>query len=380
MDFRHAIRSAITLIVALLAAIGLGLALREQNVYGSTEGDIGAVTIEPSLAPPGQAYVFRFDPVAETFETFALPTVGANPHDVEVIPGVSGVDVWFTEPGADQIGRLVYTDTADYEIVEYGVPQGSTPLHLAVDGAYVWFTAREGNWIGRLPLAAGSLETFPVPTANGQPAGIDVGPDGSIWFTEMAADKIGRLEVNTPADYDFTEYPIDKSDVGAYGIAVQDERYVWFSETKTGIVKRLKVADGTFGTWTNQLGTTSYPYTLLMDGGRNYLWITEREHDQISFIELTTLTIINTFDIPADGSVRPTGLTMLGSNQFWFSGQDSGQLWRLAYTSPAQKYFDSFPLPIPGLWAMDVAADSTGVLWVVAYTPHRAFLPLALRS
>jgi len=45
-----------------------------------------------------------------------------------------------------------------------------------------------------------------VPTANSYPADLDRAPDGSIWFTEMKANQIGRLVVTSTSNYSFVEY------------------------------------------------------------------------------------------------------------------------------------------------------------------------------
>jgi hypothetical protein len=57
----------------------------------------------------------------------------------------------------------------------------------------MWFTeAGSVNSIGRV-TPAGSIAEYPIPTADSDPAGITVGPDMSIWFTELSANKVGRL-------------------------------------------------------------------------------------------------------------------------------------------------------------------------------------------
>jgi streptogramin lyase len=356
---------------------GLAVIILCLSLHHDAQAIADASTVAQTSSLAGQAYVFRFDPTRGYSETFAIPTVGANLHSVEAAPNAAGLDVWFTEPGADQIGRLIYTSTTDYAFREYPVAEGSMPLNLAADadGGYIWFTAHRGNWIGRLAMASGDIVTFPVPTAGSEPAGIDIAPDGSVWFTEMAADKIGRL---TPA-HQFEEYPIDDADVGAYGIAVQNDKYVWFGESKTGTIKRLSVAGGTFlRAWLPD--ADGYPYALLIDAGRDYLWLTERDKNRISQVELGTLTIVNTFPITPMANSLPTGLTLLGGNELWFSAQGSGQIGQMVYTSPATYRFEMFNLPVHGLWAMDTAADESGHLWTVAYVPRRVFLPLTVRS
>jgi streptogramin lyase len=45
---------------------------------------------------------------------------------------------------------------------------------------------------------------FPVPTAGSGPEAITTGPDGNLWFTEAAGNRIGRI---TPAGV-ITEFPL----------------------------------------------------------------------------------------------------------------------------------------------------------------------------
>ena len=97
--------------------------------------------------------------------------------------------VWFAEIGGDRIGRM----SLDGEVTEYPVP-GMTPVGITVgpDGA-IWFTGFNSNEIGRITVD-GTVERFPVPTPKSVPYHIAAGPDGALWFTEQDANKIGRLE------------------------------------------------------------------------------------------------------------------------------------------------------------------------------------------
>jgi virginiamycin B lyase len=370
-------------IVVLLMGLGNAATARLEDL-APTEQLVGQ---QPLAVRPGGAalgsdsrdgFVFRFDPALESFETFTLPTAGADPHSVTVRSSPTNLDVWFTEPGADRIGRLVYTATQDYAFHEYTLPTGSEPLNLVQDGTFVWFTARQGNYIGRLEIASGQVVTFSGLTGASQPSGIDVAPDGSVWFTEMAADQIGRLVVTTTSDYDVTEYPIPATGVGAYGVEVQSNGYVWFGETSTGRVRRLKVADGTVNIYFG-LGQGSYPFKILYDAGRDYLWVTEFEANRISQLEVTTNHIVNQIPLPPSGG-SPRGLTRVGNNEFWFSQYRSGQIGRLVYTSSISFQLDSFSLPVNGLYAADITVSDDDALWVVAHSPYQVHLPLVTRN
>jgi hypothetical protein len=38
---------------------------------------------------------------------------------------------------------------------------------------------------------------YAIPTPGSQPIGITHGPDGAVWFAELAANKVGRLDLKT---------------------------------------------------------------------------------------------------------------------------------------------------------------------------------------
>jgi virginiamycin B lyase len=332
------------------------------------------------------AYLYRFDPELEAFETFTIPTESARPHSIAAMPRTVGQEVWFTEPGADQIGRLVYTSTGVFALDEFPVGAGSEPYNLVVDDGrrIIWFTERSSNRIGGLFVGSGhapAYVSFTIPTADSEPTDIDLAPNGSVWFTEMAADNIGQLVATSPTDGVFAEYQITGTGehVGAYAIAVQSDDYVWFSEINTGVIKRLRVADPPRYLWVSQLGRYSYPHALVVDNGRFLLWLTARHNNQLSHVELGTLFIVNQFDIEPNTAMRPTGLTLLNDDELWFSGQGSGQIGRMVYTSPTQFEFDLYELQYDDLWAMDITSTDDGALWVVAYSPMPVSLPVVLK-
>src|SRR5262249_51180627 len=55
----------------------------------------------------------------------------------------------------------------------------------------LWFTEPDANQIGRI-TPAGQITLFSVPTSGSQPTGIVAGSNGNIWFTEAASRHIGE--------------------------------------------------------------------------------------------------------------------------------------------------------------------------------------------
>jgi len=144
---------------------------------------------------------------------FAIPT--ANSRPIGVIPGPDGRSMWFSEEASHKIGRI----GPDGAITEFLVPQTQPNMllaSLAFDReGHLWTqTYVDGNRpspegpdylvkIDRSIRDAGASGTTPVrvtrhevPSRKTIMHRIIAGPDGNIWFTERAADKLGKMTIN----------------------------------------------------------------------------------------------------------------------------------------------------------------------------------------
>src|SRR5207247_1718620 len=68
---------------------------------------------------------------------------------------------------------------------EYAVPTSSSQpggIAWGPDGN-LWFTEVAGNKVAKI-TTGGTITEYTVPTANSQPTEIVAGPDGNLWFTE----------------------------------------------------------------------------------------------------------------------------------------------------------------------------------------------------
>jgi streptogramin lyase len=86
--------------------------------------------------------------------------------------------------------------------------------------------------------ASGPFAEFPVPTAGGVPNGITAGPDGNLWFTELNADKIGRI---TPAG-EIVEFPLPTTNSQTLGITAGPDGNLWFAESARNQIGRITPA------------------------------------------------------------------------------------------------------------------------------------------
>ncbi|HYJ84043.1 MAG TPA: hypothetical protein VEW26_14515, partial [Allosphingosinicella sp.] len=140
---------------------------------------------------------------------FLIPTPNSRP--IAIIPGPAGA-MWFSEEAGSKIGRI----DREGRIREIEVPRSRPNLilaGLAFDRAGNLWTQQYVDQnhpdpagadslvrIDKAALAPGAVvkpEHFrflPVPTRATVMHRIAQGPDGTMWFTEMHADRLGRLQ------------------------------------------------------------------------------------------------------------------------------------------------------------------------------------------
>jgi virginiamycin B lyase len=124
-----------------------------------------------------------------TFTRYALPDPSASPQGITV---GSDNNLWFTEAGANAIGRMT---TTGLKLPTIALPAGAEPEQIvAGPGNTVWFTQAGTDQIGEL-TTSGVLTELAVPTSGAQPFGIAAGPNGTLWFTERSGNRIGYVTV-----------------------------------------------------------------------------------------------------------------------------------------------------------------------------------------
>jgi virginiamycin B lyase len=127
-------------------------------------------------------------------------------------------------------------------ITAFPVGQQSVPSAICngPDGA-LWFTEEGANKIGRI-ATNGTITQFTVPTAAAGVGGIATGPDGNLYFTEFKANKVGRFNPNTQQ---FTEWPLPQALAGPGGVVTGADANLWIMEAQASKIVRMTTA-GTF--------------------------------------------------------------------------------------------------------------------------------------
>jgi len=152
----------------------------------------------------------------------------AAPFGVAVAPDGA---VWVTLPSANKLLRFV----PGGEATAFDVPtrrSGLGDVAVAADGT-VYFLELAANKIGR--VTGGRVEEFAVPTPGAGLTALAVAPDGAAWFTELRGHRLGRLR-----DGKITEFELPRTDARPFGIAVDGDGRVWYADL-SGWIGRLEI-------------------------------------------------------------------------------------------------------------------------------------------
>jgi len=202
------------------AAPQSSFSLNEWNVptpgsgpWGITTDQLGKIWFTENVT----GKLATYDPISNNFTEWSIPG-GASPRYVftkEAPASVSGgrnvTRVYFTDYSANKVG---YFNSWNGTFYEWQLPAGSNPAGIFVDSNdTIWFTESGRDIVGRLTPATNQLTQWILPGGSGtgvpnlKPWGIYVQSilsgqyhnitDRYVWFTELANNAIGRLQVTS---------------------------------------------------------------------------------------------------------------------------------------------------------------------------------------
>ncbi|HEU5380713.1 MAG TPA: hypothetical protein VFV38_35265, partial [Ktedonobacteraceae bacterium] len=153
-----------------------------------------------------------------------------------VILTLAGALTWFLFPRAP-VGPSTapaspsptYPPTTDIP-PSSGYPEGIT---TGSDGN-LWFTEVDANKIGRI-TTDGTITEFRLPPSDGRPRGIAAGPDGNLWFTEWDGSKIGRITRSGT----ITEFSLPDTKSRPWSITAGPDGNLWFTEAGGNKIGRI---------------------------------------------------------------------------------------------------------------------------------------------
>ena len=251
------------------------------------------------------------------------------------------------------VAMLAVTAQAQVAPIEWSIPTASSqPTNLVADSSgTVWFTEMAGNKIGRISQN-GVIQEFEVPTAGSQPWGIVVDPGGRIWFTEYAGNKIGNM---TPGGV-FGQDNIPTADSRPTGLALDGAGNLWFAESNGNKIGKFNISNSQFEEFSVPTAN-SQPWGVAVDASGN-VWFTERAGNKIG--RLSAGGQFAEYQVPTAGS-GPAGIAVDGSGNVWFAEYDGGKIGMMTPTGQ----FTEVSLSVQGEKPTWIAVDRAGGVWFV---------------
>ncbi|MBY0278217.1 DUF4215 domain-containing protein [Candidatus Binatia bacterium] len=224
-----------------------------------------------------------------TGERGTFPMISSG-HSIERAPDGT---MWITQTDTDTLthldpktGQFTY-----YPLPKIGDDQGSYPhtLRFAPDGK-IWFTVTKSNHLARFDPATGQFTYWRLPSADPAetglsipvPYGCDVAPDGTIWWTQLFGQRVGRFDpvTETMTAWRPPFYGPRRGHVDQDGI-------VWVPGYGTGVLGRF---DPTIERWKQYalptgvpgtFGTSELPYALNANRKNGEVWVTGSNSDTL---------------------------------------------------------------------------------------------------
>ncbi len=279
----------------------------DANPYGIAVDKGGLVW----FAESGSGSLARYDPTTGRFSEFPLPQAGSRPFYITID---NNGTVWISET---QYNQIVMFDPVTNSFKEYPVPtSGAVPGGIAADkNGNIWFTEEIAGKIGRLDPLTGNITEFQIPSPDSIPIQTAIDARGLIWFTESKAGKIGMINPESGAITEFQ--PRNGTLLGPTGITATPDGSIWFTEHAGNRITQFDLENQTFHTY---VIPTDHAFPFGITYHANRLWFVEHIANAIGSLDLVTGAFVN-FPIPSNSS----DVQLLSTDQ-------SGNVW---FTLPA---------------------------------------------
>lgn len=279
----------------------------------------------------GQNYLASFDPQNKTFEQLKPPHGQAGIMGVIVAPDHT---VWYAEQYANYIGH--YNPTNKH-FDTYSLPTITTP------------DPNNSKQMLNLPVAPNELL---------------LDRRGNIWFTEMNADAIGKLEVKTGK---FTHYPLSNprtvQKLSPYSLTLDKQGEIWFTNSGTNTIGRLNPTSGSLRFYTPPTPAGQDPSSLMeiASDPSGMLWIsTFNTNKLIRFNPRTESFTAYAAPITGHGIPGIYGLLATSSNDIWVTVSASNAI---AHFDVRTKTFKYYPIPSPNCTPLGISQAPDKSFW-----------------
>lgn len=180
------------------------------------------------------------------------------------------------------------------------------------------------------------IEEWAVPTPRSLPHDPAVAPDGSLWYTGMLSNKLGRLDPKTGV---IKEYSLKTDGSGPHGLVADNQGSIWFTANYKGYIGKLNPVTGEISEFKMPDPAARDPHTPIFDQ-QGILWFTVQLGNFVGRLDPQTGSI-TLMPSPTRDS-RPYGITINSSGVPFYCELGTNKIARI---DPATLKITEYVLP-----------------------------------
>ncbi len=225
------------------------------------------------ITPSAQRRLVEFDPASKKFTIYQMKD-GFYPHTIRID---QKDNVWFTLALSNQVAKF---DRKTKEFTYYDLPARNFKEKMIVNNIGLLF--RIMSW--GVPLS-NWLKIDREFTGTPLVYGIDITPDGTVWFARLHTQEIGSINpVNGEIKLIKTPFK------GPRRLRTDSFGNLWIVGFADSVLSRYNPKDNTFKQFdlpVNPKGSET-PYSLNVDKKRNVVWVTGNQSDSLYGLDVQT--------------------------------------------------------------------------------------------
>jgi len=253
--------------------VPLGGAFRSKGrpIPPNSNSRVGPHSIQ--VAPDGRLWITLapgnrlagFDPEGETWTIHRLDD-GYYPHTLRFDDRGR---IWYTIAASNHVG-MYDPATGDEREIRLPAPTLGQEVTMRLLPVFLWI----GRHVDIRSLAAESEEATTMPV----PYGIDVAPDGAVWFSQLNAHRIGRVDPD-----DFSVEIVETPFPAPRRLRFDSRGRLWIPSFSDSRIARFDPETRDFREWAldmpDAVGET--PYALNVDRRDDTVWICGTNSDSL---------------------------------------------------------------------------------------------------